>query len=134
MIRPREFEVDNGEGIKPDIRIDPETLMNDELFFEVDQDSETITVTLDCLRGLVAAAEELAKTRKPLTTKDCCCGKPEAIGVVHRTNGPCYMDEKAPLTAPQVHELDWPEGVAFEDVLAFARAVERAHGIGGQDD
>lgn len=25
MIRPREFEVDNGEGIKPDIRIDPET-------------------------------------------------------------------------------------------------------------
>lgn len=34
-----------------------------------------------------------------------------------------------PLTAPQIHELDWPDDVAFENILEFTRAIERAHGI-----
>jgi hypothetical protein len=38
--------------------------------------------------------------------------------------------QRQPLTAPQIHELDWPDGVAFEDILEFTRAIERAHGIG----
>lgn len=26
--------------------------------------------------------------------KQCCCGEPAAFGVVHRTDGPCYVAEK----------------------------------------
>jgi hypothetical protein len=36
---------------------------------------------------------------------------------------------RQPLTHPQIHELDWPDGVAFEEILLFARAIEAAHGI-----
>lgn len=63
MIRVREFEVDNGDGLKPDIRIDPESELGKPLFFEVHMDDERIYVTLDCLRGLVAAAEKLTEDR-----------------------------------------------------------------------
>lgn len=41
--------------------------------------------------------------------------------------------KREPLTAPQIHELDWPDDVAFEDILEFTRAIERAHGIGGEE-
>lgn len=41
--------------------------------------------------------------------------------------------QREPLTAPQIHELDWPDDVAFEDILEFTRAIERAHGIGGEE-
>ena len=37
--------------------------------------------------------------------------------------------KRKPLTHPQIHELDWPDGVPFEDILLFARAIEAAHGI-----
>jgi hypothetical protein len=30
------------------------------------------------------------------------------------------------LTHPQIHELDWPDGVSFEDILLFVRAIEQA--------
>lgn len=30
------------------------------------------------------------------------------------------------LTHPQIHELDWPDGVSFEDILLFIRAIEQA--------
>ena len=42
-----------------------------------------------------------------------------------------------PLTDEEIVDIwadDWPEGVAFEDVLALVRVIERAHGVGGQDD
>jgi hypothetical protein len=39
------------------------------------------------------------------------------------------VSQRKPLTHPQIHELDWPDGVAFEDILLFARAIEAAHGI-----
>lgn len=41
--------------------------------------------------------------------------------------------KRKPLTAPQIHELDWPDDVAFEDILKFTRAIEQAHGIGGEE-
>lgn len=41
--------------------------------------------------------------------------------------------KREPLTAPQIHELDWPDDVAFEDILKLTRAVERAHDIGGEE-
>ena len=28
------------------------------------------------------------------------------------------------LTEPEIHELDWPEDVSFEDILPFVRAIE----------
>lgn len=40
--------------------------------------------------------------------------------------------KRDPLTAPQIHELDWPDNVAFEDILEFTRAIERAHDSGGE--
>jgi hypothetical protein len=44
---------------------------------------------------------------------------------------PLYIvpPQRKPLTHPQIHELDWPDGVSFEDILLFARAIEAAHGI-----
>ncbi len=36
-----------------------------------------------CLRSAIEQAE-----------RQCCCGEPEAPGVVHRTDGPCYMAER----------------------------------------
>ena len=30
------------------------------------------------------------------------------------------------LTHSQIHELDWPDGVSFEDILLFVRAIEQA--------
>jgi hypothetical protein len=39
---------------------------------------------------------------------------------------------RQPLTHPQIHELDWPDGVAFEEILLFARAIEAAHNIKGE--
>ena len=64
MIRPTGFEVGTGTGIAPDISIDPESLMDGDLFFKIDQDGESIVVTMDCLRGLVTAAEQLMAGRK----------------------------------------------------------------------
>ena len=65
MIRPTAFEVDNGTGITTDIRIDHSSLMEGDLFFEIDQDGHGVVVTLDCLRELVMAAEQLMLGRKP---------------------------------------------------------------------
>ena len=65
IIRPTEMEVSNSSGIAPDIRIDPESLMEDDLFFQIEQDGESIVVTLDCLRGLVKAATQLTRGRQP---------------------------------------------------------------------
>lgn len=65
MIRPTEMEVSNSSGIAVDISIDPESLMEEYLFFRVEQDGESIVVTLDCLRGLVKAATQLTRGLKP---------------------------------------------------------------------
>ena len=62
-MRPTQFEVDNGNGIALDIRIDPESLMEGPRCFEIEQDTDKINVTLACLRALVAAAEELERQR-----------------------------------------------------------------------
>jgi len=40
--------------------------------------------------------------------------------------------QRKPLTHPQIHEFDWPDGVSFEDILLFVRAIEAAHGIKGK--
>jgi len=65
MIRPTEMEVENGKGIAVDIRIDPVLLEEDDLFFKIEQDGDLIMVTMDCLRELVMAAEQLMLGRKP---------------------------------------------------------------------
>lgn len=40
--------------------------------------------------------------------------------------------QRKPLTHPQIHELDWPDGMSFDDILRFIRAIEAAHGIKGE--
>ena len=60
---------------------------------------------------------------------------PSAVANLGGEIEPLYTapPKRKPLTAPQIHELDWPDGVAFEDILEFTRALERAHGIGGEE-
>ena len=65
MIRPTMMEVENGKEIAVDIRIDPVLLEEGDLFFEIEQDGHLIMVTMDCLRELVMAAEQLMLGRKP---------------------------------------------------------------------
>ena len=64
MIRPTGFEVGAGRGIALDICFDDESVMDEDPFFKIDQDGESIVVTLECLRGLVDAAEQLMAGRK----------------------------------------------------------------------
>lgn len=60
-IKIAECVVDNGDGIEVDIRLDSKWLIDDEQFFDIDQDGNNIVVTLECLRNLVKAAERLLK-------------------------------------------------------------------------
>ena len=70
----------------------------------------------DALRAAIDQAQELV----------CVCG---AIWEGQElVSGPT---PRKPLTHPQIHELDWPDDVSFEDILLFARAIEAAHGIKG---
>ncbi len=62
-IRPTKFEVDNDRGMEVDICIDPES--EGIVYFIVDQDDKEIIVSMDCLRELVMAAEQLMLGRKP---------------------------------------------------------------------
>lgn len=64
MIRPTAFEVDNTKGVPVDIWIDPESMIDGVVFFVLDQNSKEIVVTLECMRGLVEAAEQLMAGRK----------------------------------------------------------------------
>lgn len=56
----------------------------------------------------------------------------EAIAEWNRRASP--PAQRKPLTHPQIHELDWPDGVSFEEILPFARAIEAAHGIREKPD
>ena len=51
--------------------------------------------------------------------------------IVNLPKIPLYTSppKRKPLTHPQIHELDWTDGVPFEDILLLARAIEAAHGI-----
>jgi hypothetical protein len=57
--RPTEFQVNNSGGIECDIRIDPESLADGTVFFQIEQDSESITVSLECLENILTCANEL---------------------------------------------------------------------------
>jgi hypothetical protein len=65
-------------------------------------------------------------TAPPKRDLTCVCGAVwEGETMVHAPH------QRKPLTYPQIHELDWPDGVAFEEILLFVRAIEAAHGITG---
>ena len=80
--RPTQFEVNNSGGIGCDIYIDPESLLESTMFFKIDQDSEGITVSLECLENLLACANELLQawreTRGDAPSNE--RGKPAAEG------------------------------------------------------
>lgn len=61
MIRATKFEVDNDRGVEVDICIDPES--EGIVYFILDQEEKEIIASLDCLRGLVEAAEQLMEIR-----------------------------------------------------------------------
>ena len=61
-IRPTKFEVNNDNGMEVDICIDPES--EGIVYFILDQDNKEIIVSIDCLRGLLLAAEQLLTLRK----------------------------------------------------------------------
>ena len=58
----------------------------------------------------------------------CSCGNSTALGVIHSDTRPCYLPTThMPLTDEQIIEL----GKLPETDIDFARAIEKAHGIGG---
>ena len=62
-------------------------------------------------------------TAPPKRDLTCVCGAVwEGETMVH----PPRKREWVGLTHPQIHELDWPDGVSFEDILLFVRAIEQA--------
>ena len=83
---------------------------------------------------LLAKLKNLLQEPKPVAhTLSCVCGavwdiKTDGSEEMVHTPDPSPPKRK-PLTHPQIHELDWPDGVPFEDILLFARAIEAAHGI-----
>lgn len=62
MIRATKFEVDNDRGEEVDISIDPES--ESIVYFIIEQNNQEIIASLDCLRGLIEAAEQLIARRK----------------------------------------------------------------------
>lgn len=87
-------------------------------------------VTVGHMRQQIAA-----ERNKVAHTLNCVCGavwdvSPDGVEeMVHAPNPP----QRKPLTHPQIHEFDWPDGVSFEDILLFVRAIEAAHDIKGQE-
>ena len=57
--RPTEFQVNNSSGIECDITIDPESGVGGVMFFKIEQDDESIFVSLECLENLLTCANEL---------------------------------------------------------------------------
>ncbi len=61
----------------------------------------------------------------------CSCGDSTILGVIHSDTRPCYLPTVyMPLTDEQIREL----AKLPETDLAFARAIEKAHGIGGMNE
>lgn len=92
---------------------------------------ECVKAQRDELRSRLAQPEQ-----EPVAhTLNCVCGAVWDVGfdgvekMVHAPNPP----QRKPLTHPQIHELDWPDGVSFEDILPFVRSIEAAHGIKGKN-
>lgn len=59
--RVSEFNVNNSGGVGLDIFIDPETLDDGTVFFVIEQDTERVTVSLECLENLLDCANQLLK-------------------------------------------------------------------------
>ena len=62
-------------------------------------------------------------TAPPKRDLTCVCG---AVWAGETMVHPPRKREWVGLTHPQIHELDWPDGVSFEDILLFVRAIEQA--------
>ncbi len=83
---------------------------------------------MDALRTALAEPEQEPEQN----TVTCVCGAVwEGNLMVHAPR------QRKPLTEPELHEINptWPapgQHWDYEDVLEFVRAIERAHGIGGE--
>lgn len=81
-----------------------------------------IRVTAHFYAEVPAVGTKLYKA-PPKRDLTCVCGAVwEDETMVH----PPRKREWVGLTHPQIHELDWPDGVSFEDILLFVRAIEQA--------
>ena len=83
---------------------------------------------INALRTALAEPEQEPEQN----TVTCVCGAVwEGNLMVHAPR------QRKPLTEPELHEINptWPapgQHWEYEDVLEFVRAIERAHGIGGE--
>ena len=58
----------------------------------------------------------------------CSCGDSTILGVIHSDTRPCYLPiVRMPLTDEQIRQI----AKRPETDLEFARAIEKAHSIGG---
>jgi hypothetical protein len=69
-------------------------------------DQDFVNQGMDAIPALRLAIEQ--------AERECCCGEPDAPGVVHRTDGPCYMAERQePVAWMQGTGLYWPDDAAI---------------------
>ena len=67
----------------------------------------------------------------------CSCGDPTILGAIHSDTRPCSLPTVyMPLTEHQIDEIgvkfaDLGGDIGCKDWNKFAKAIERAHGIGG---
>jgi len=92
------------------------------------KDRQEVLRAREALRTALAEPEQEPEQN----TVTCVCGAVwEGNLMVHAPR------QRKPLTEPELHEINptWPapgQHWEYEDVLEFVRAIERAHGIGGE--
>ncbi len=102
-----------------------------------------------CMRDMVAHPDNLQFIDNAITALRTALAEPEqepeqntvtcVCGAVWEGNLMVHAPrQRKPLTEPELHEINptWPapgQHWEYEDVLEFVRAIERAHGIGGEE-
>jgi hypothetical protein len=70
----------------------------------------------------------------------CSCGDSTILGVIHSDTKPCSLPTvRLPLTEHQIQDIgvnysDFGGDIGCNNWQQFARAIEKAHGIGGIDE
>ena len=82
----------------------------------------------------------ITNLRAALAESQCMCREPWALERVHREKTPCFdYVERKPLTDEEMRECAQamnaePLAEGWPELIKFARAIERAHGIGEQHE
>lgn len=68
--------------------------------------------------------EDTFYVAEPLKPQACCCGEPEASGVVHRTDAPCYHEQSPEVDTTWRPPLTWADKTPFDKFSDFAVSTD----------